>query len=257
MVGQLAPSQADCMCITAPPVDPKAGVLAPPKAVLLAPKGVEPAPLNAGVLCANENAGADVAPKPGVAPPPNGDAGVVLPNRVLALDAPNAGVARPKPPAAGVLDAPKVLPKALVPPNAGVLAAADPKAGVLAWAPNAAGCEAPKPPPNPVSNAELSRSASQGVHHLCCLCFTEHVACRPGSSRRAAKGRGSCAAEQPAAGAGGSKGRLCGAKCRCCRAKCRAAKGWSRLLRLKYQQSLQRFSSTASALHRGTDMKNM
>jgi hypothetical protein len=147
--------RADCVCIAAPPVDPKAGVLAPPKAVLLAPKGVEPAPLNAGVLCANENAGADVAPKPGVAPPPKGDAGVVLPNRVLALDAPNAGAARPKPPAAGVLDAPKVLPKALVPPNAGVLAAADPKAGVLAWAPNAAGCEAPKPPPNPVSNAEL------------------------------------------------------------------------------------------------------
>lgn len=234
--------------MAAPPVDPKAGVLAPPKEVLLAPKGVEPAPLNAGVLWANENAGADVPPKPGVAPPPKGDAGVVLPNRVLALDAPNAGAARPKPPAAGVLDAPKVLPKALVPPNAGVLAAADPKAGVLAWAPNAAGCEAPKPPPKPVSNAKVIRSASQGVHHLCCLCFTEHVTCRPGSSGRAAKGRRSCAAKQPAAGAGRSKGRLRGAKSRRCRAKGRATKGRSRLLRLRYQQLLQRISSTASAL---------
>jgi hypothetical protein len=148
-------------------VEPKADALEPPNAGALAPKGVEPAPLNAGVLCANENAGAEVAPKPGVAPPPKGDAGRVLPNRVLALDAPNAGAEKPKLPAAGALDAPKELPKPLVPPKAGVLAAVEPKAGVLDGAPKA-GCDAPNPPPNPAGQRRLCLQAVLTVRQLLC-----------------------------------------------------------------------------------------
>lgn len=138
-------------------MEPKAGALELPKAGALAPKGVEPAPLNAGVLCANENAGADVPPKPGVAPPPKGDAGVALPKRVLALDAPNADAEKPKLPAAGALDAPNVLPNALVPPKAGVLAAVEPKVGVLE-APKA-GCDTPNPPPAPAGRRRLLPSS--------------------------------------------------------------------------------------------------
>ena len=56
----------------------------------------------------------------------------------------------PQYPDPGALEAaPKLLPKVLVPPKAGVLAAGAPNAGALAGAPNA-GVEAwPKPPPKP------------------------------------------------------------------------------------------------------------
>lgn len=119
---------------------------------MVLPNPVDAAPnAGAGAEDAKEKAGVDAAPNaPGVAvPPPPNREGVCVAPKAGADAAPKAGVADGVPKAALLAaGAPKVDPPKAPPPNAGVLVAA-PNAGVLAGVLPKVGTVAPNDPPPP------------------------------------------------------------------------------------------------------------